>query len=60
VRNTDLAGDERGRSRYPILARALVSGASGQLQNKASTGGNLLQRTRCVYVYSGELPCNKR
>jgi xanthine dehydrogenase YagS FAD-binding subunit len=60
VRNADVASDERILMRYPVLARALVSGASGQLRNKASTGGNLLQRTRCVYFYSADLPCNKR
>lgn len=60
VRNSDLATDARVRSAYPVLARALVSGASGQLRNKATVGGNLLQRTRCLYFYSGDLPCNKR
>lgn len=60
VRNADLAAEERVLKRYPVLARALVSGASGQLRNKASTGGNLLQRTRCIYFYSTGLPCNKR
>jgi xanthine dehydrogenase YagS FAD-binding subunit len=60
VRNSDLATDARVRSGYPVLARALVSGASGQLRNKATVGGNLLQRTRCLYLYSGDLPCNKR
>ena len=48
------------RNSDPVLARALLSGASGQLRNKASVGGNLLQRTRCAYFYSGDLPCNKR
>ena len=60
VRNADVATDPRIRSAYPVLARALVSGASGQLRNKATVGGNLLQRTRCLYFYSGDLPCNKR
>lgn len=60
VRNTDVAGHERVLRNYPVLARALVSGASGQLRNKATVGGNLLQRTRCPYFYSGDLPCNKR
>jgi Aerobic-type carbon monoxide dehydrogenase, middle subunit CoxM/CutM homologs len=60
VRNADLAGDPRVVSGYPVLTRALVSGASGQLRNKASTAGNLLQRTRCAYFYSADLPCNKR
>lgn len=60
VRNADVATDPRIRSGYPVLARALVSGASGQLRNKATVGGNLLQRTRCLYFYSDDLPCNKR
>ena len=60
VRNADLAADPRVVSGYPVLTRALVSGASGQLRNKASTAGNLLQRTRCAYFYSADHPCNKR
>ena len=60
VRNSDLASDIRVRQRYPVLARALLSGASGQLRNKATTGGNLLQRTRCYYFYDPSKPCNKR
>ena len=60
VRNTDLAADKRVRRDYPVLARALVSGASGQLRNKATTAGNLLQRTRCAYFYDTRMPCNKR
>jgi xanthine dehydrogenase YagS FAD-binding subunit len=60
VRNTDLAADKRVRRDYAVLSRALVSGASGQLRNKATTGGNLLQRTRCVYFYDTRMPCNKR
>jgi xanthine dehydrogenase YagS FAD-binding subunit len=60
VRNTDLAGDMRVRKSYPVLSRALLSGASGQLRNKATTAGNLLQRTRCPYFYDTEQPCNKR
>lgn len=60
VRNSDLAADERVRTRYPVLAQALLSGASGQLRNKATTGGNLMQRTRCPYFYDPEMPCNKR
>ena len=60
VPNSDLAGDARIRARYPVLARALLAGASGQLRNKATAGGNLLQRTRCVYFYDGTQPCNKR
>jgi xanthine dehydrogenase YagS FAD-binding subunit len=46
--------------RYPVLSRALLAGASGQLRNKATTGGNLLQRTRCYYFYDTAMPCNKR
>jgi xanthine dehydrogenase YagS FAD-binding subunit len=60
VRNSDLAGDMRVRRRYPVLARALLAGASAQLRNKATTGGNLLQRTRCYYFYDPSKPCNKR
>ena len=60
VRNADLAADLRIRAGYEVLARALLSGASGQLRNKATTGGNLLQRTRCVYFYDTAKPCNKR
>ena len=60
VRNADLAADVRVRTRYPALAQALLSGASGQLRNVATTGGNLLQRTRCPYFRAPSLPCNKR
>lgn len=60
VRNTDLAADKRVRSDYAVLSRALVAGASGQLRNKATTAGNLLQRTRCPYFYDISKPCNKR
>jgi xanthine dehydrogenase YagS FAD-binding subunit len=60
VRNSDLAADRRVRQRYGVLSRALLSGASGQLRNKATTGGNLLQRTRCYYFYDTTKPCNKR
>ena len=60
VRNSDLAADTRVRRDYPVLARALLAGASGQLRNKATTGGNLLQRTRCYYFYDTAMPCNKR
>ncbi len=60
VRNTDLAADKRVRRDYAVLSRALVAGASGQLRNKATTGGNLLQRTRCPYFYDTRMPCNKR
>ncbi len=60
VRNTDLAADERVRRDYALLSRALLAGASGQLRNKATTAGNLLQRTRCPYFYDTNQPCNKR
>jgi xanthine dehydrogenase YagS FAD-binding subunit len=60
VRNSDLAADQRVRTRYGVLSRALLSGASAQLRNKATTGGNLLQRTRCMYFYDTTKPCNKR
>ncbi|MEP9352284.1 xanthine dehydrogenase family protein subunit M [Xanthobacter sp. KR7-65] len=60
VRNTDLAADERVRRDYGVLSRALVAGASGQLRNKATTAGNLLQRTRCPYFYDTAQACNKR
>ena len=60
VRNADLAADARVRAKYPVLSRALLAGASAQLRNKATTGGNLLQRTRCYYFYDPGKPCNKR
>lgn len=60
VRNADLAADPRVRKDYAVLSRALLSGASGQLRNKATTAGNLLQRTRCGYFYDISKPCNKR
>ena len=60
VRNTALAADERVRRDYAVLSRALLSGASGQLRNKATTAGNLLQRTRCAYFYDTNQACNKR
>ena len=60
VRNADLAADPIVRKRYPLLSRALLAGASAQLRNKATTGGNLLQRTRCYYFYDTTKPCNKR
>jgi xanthine dehydrogenase YagS FAD-binding subunit len=60
VRNTDLAADERVRRDYGVLSRAIVAGASGQLRNKATTAGNLMQRTRCPYFYNTDMPCNKR
>jgi len=58
--NSETAADARVRSRYPVLSEALLAGASGQLRNKASVGGNLLQRTRCPYFYDTPSPCNKR
>jgi len=60
VRNADLAHDPVIRERYPVLSQALLSGASAQLRNMATTGGNLLQRTRCVYFRDVAMPCNKR
>jgi xanthine dehydrogenase YagS FAD-binding subunit len=60
VRNSDLAADPRVRQHYGVLSRALLSGASAQLRNKATTAGNLLQRTRCIYFYDVTMPCNKR
>src|ERR671931_53840 len=58
--NSDVAADRRVRTRYPVLSQALLAGASGQLRNKASIGGNLLQRTRCPYFYDTAAGCNKR
>ncbi len=60
VRNSDLAADATVRRGYPVLSRALLAGASGQLRNRATTAGNLLQRTRCPYFYDTDQPCNKR
>src|SRR5205085_6160374 len=60
VRNSDLAAEPIIRQRYPLLAAALLAGASGQLRNVATTAGNLLQRTRCVYFQDVTTPCNKR
>lgn len=60
VRNTDLAAHPRVRRDYAVLSRALLAGASGQLRNKATTAGNLLQRTRCPYFYDPAMACNKR
>ena len=60
VRNTDLAYHPLVEQRYPVLASAIMAGASQQLRNMASTGGNLLQRTRCHYFYDRATPCNKR
>jgi xanthine dehydrogenase YagS FAD-binding subunit len=58
--NSDTAADARVRSRYPVLTQALISGASGQLRNKASIGGNVVQRTRCPYFYDTSAACNER
>ena len=58
--NSEVAADRRVRTGYPVLSQALLAGASGQLRNKASVGGNLLQRTRCPYFYDTASPCNKR
>ncbi|MEU3955744.1 FAD binding domain-containing protein, partial [Streptomyces achromogenes] len=60
VRNSDLAADPRVRDRWPALSQALLAGASAQLRNAATTGGNLLQRTRCPYFQDLDKPCNKR
>lgn len=60
VRNSDLAAHPVVRQRYAVLSRALLSGASGQIRNQATTAGNLLQRTRCVYFQDVTTPCNKR
>ncbi len=60
VPNADLAADRRVRERFPVLSQALLAGASGQLRNRATTGGNLLQRTRCPYFTDVTTPCNKR
>ena len=58
--NSAVAADRRVRARYPVLVEAILSGGSGQLRNKATVGGNLLQRTRCAYFYDTSKPCNKR
>jgi xanthine dehydrogenase YagS FAD-binding subunit len=58
--NSEVAADRRVRERYPVLAEALLAGATGQLRNLATTGGNPLQRTRCVYFQDVTTPCNKR
>lgn len=60
VPNADLAADPRVRTAYPMLSQALLAGASGQLRNRATTAGNLLQRTRCLYFQDTTKPCNKR
>jgi xanthine dehydrogenase YagS FAD-binding subunit len=60
VRNTDMAAHPRIRRAYGVVSRAILAGASGQLRNKATTAGNLLQRTRCPYFYDTDMACNKR
>ncbi len=60
VRNSHLAADQLIRARYPLLSQAILTGASAQLRNMATVGGNLLQRTRCLYFYDGAAACNKR
>uniref|UniRef100_UPI0035943710 FAD binding domain-containing protein n=1 Tax=Parasphingorhabdus sp. TaxID=2709688 RepID=UPI0035943710 len=60
VRNSDCAAHFRVRNDYAVLTRAIVAGASGQLRNRATTGGNLCQRTRCYYFTDTAMPCNKR
>jgi xanthine dehydrogenase YagS FAD-binding subunit len=60
VRNSDLAADRTIRARFPVLSQALLAGASGQLRNMATVGGNLMQRTRCAYFQDVSKPCNKR
>jgi xanthine dehydrogenase YagS FAD-binding subunit len=60
VKNTATAADRRVRERYPLLARAILAGASAQIRNMATVGGNILQRTRCTYFYDDAARCNKR
>jgi xanthine dehydrogenase YagS FAD-binding subunit len=60
VPNSELAANGQIREHYPLLSQAILAGASGQLRNRATTGGNLLQRTRCFYFYDINMPCNKR
>lgn len=60
VSNADLAHDSLIEAQYPLLSQAILAGASPQLRNMATTGGNLLQRTRCYYFYDADMPCNKR
>lgn len=60
VKNTALAAHPLVRSRYPLLSRSILAGASAQIRNMASVGGNILQRTRCYYFYDGAARCNKR
>jgi xanthine dehydrogenase YagS FAD-binding subunit len=60
VTNTDLAADPNVRARFPLLSRAILAGASGQIRNMATVGGNIMQRTRCYYFYDEAARCNKR
>ena len=60
VKNTTVAAHREVRMRYPMLARAVLAGASGQIRNMATVGGNIMQRTRCLYFYDGAAHCNKR
>ncbi|MGH7553897.1 MAG: FAD binding domain-containing protein, partial [Longimicrobiales bacterium] len=60
VKNTDVAYDEQVQRTYPLLSKAILAGASAQLRNMATVGGNLMQRTRCSYFYDVATPCNKR
>src|SRR5438045_208228 len=60
VKNTQLANHRIIRERYPVLSQAVVFGASGQIRNMATVGGNLMQRTRCIYFYDATANCNKR
>ena len=60
ITNSHIAADAKVRSAYPVLVQAILSGGSGQIRNKATAGGNLMQRTRCAYFYDTAKPCNKR
>src|SRR5271157_7110 len=60
AKNTDVAYNEEIEQRYPLLSKAILAGASAQLRNMATVGGNLMQRTRCCYFYDTATPCNKR
>ena len=60
VKNTAVAADRRVRERFPLLAQAILAGASAQIRNMATVGGNLMQRTRCIYFYDNAARCNKR
>jgi len=60
VKNTAVAADRRVRERFPLLAQAILSAASGQIRNMATVGGNIMQRTRCLYFFDGAARCNKR